>query len=44
MKYLFIYWTQNLSSAEPQQILFAMALPSCATRGLRWQRGIATSI
>lgn len=30
--YVYIYWHQNLRSAEPQQVLFAMLLTSEARR------------
>ncbi len=28
MNYIYLFWHQNLHSAEPQQVLFAMWLPS----------------
>ncbi len=36
MPYLFLYWHQGLRNSEPQQVLFAMALPSIA-RGIAWK-------
>jgi hypothetical protein len=34
--YRYLYWHQNLTSAEPQQVLFAMVLASeVARRGLK---------